>query len=137
MAARSSIALALVLMAAVATGAAARIVRSEVADGKVAAMVRIEDLRRDGAVVRARLVNLTNERLVNVRILVSESFRWTDERHPGPDDPSQALAVTVPEALPPRGSVEASVPLPAPPPRHDGTFVLGASVLALDAYPRR
>jgi hypothetical protein len=116
---------------------AATITKSEVGRGRIAAMIRLENPRRDGATVRMRLVNLTGERLENVRVLVTESFRWTDEQHPGPDDPSRATIVTLPDRIAPAATFEATVTLAPPAARAEGRFVLDATVVGLDAYPAR
>jgi len=100
-------------------------------------MIRLESSRREGDTVRMLLVNLTGERLENVRVLVTESFRWADEQHPGPDDPSRASVVTLPGRIAPRAMFDATVPLAPSPARGDGRFVLRATVVGLDAYPAR
>lgn len=115
----------------------ARIAREEIRQGRIATMIRVDGLGRDGETVRLRLVNLTGERLENVRILVSESFRWKDEMHPGADDPSRAAVFTVAEPIAPGTARDVALTMPSPPVRDDGGFVLGATVVGLDTYPMR
>jgi hypothetical protein len=109
--------------------------RRLVGSGQLVTMVRVEDVQRDGDMVRFRLVNQTPQRLENLRVLITESFRWTDERHPGADDPGRAVVATVPGPLAPGASTDASVHIPPRPVRTDGWFVLRATVIGLDAFP--
>ena len=115
--------------------ASAGITREEIGQGRIATMVRVDELRRDGDTVRLRLVNLTNERLENVRVLVNESFRWKDEMHPGEDDPSRAEIVTVAEPIAPGATRDVTETMASPPVREDGWFVPTATVVGLDTYP--
>ena len=129
--------IALGLAAMLPAPAAAEITREEIGQGQIANMVRVDELRRDGDAVRLRLVNLTKERLENVRVLVGESFRWKDEMHPGADDPSRAEIFTVAERIAPGAARDVTLTMPLPPVREDGWFVLGATVIGLDTYPER
>jgi len=129
--------LALALAALLPAPATAEIAREEIGQGQIVTMVRVEGVRRDGDAVRFRLVNLTSDRLENVRVLVSESFRWKDEMHPGEDDPSRAEIFTVGEPIAPGATRDVTVTMPAPPVRGDGWFVLGATAVGLDTYPVR
>jgi hypothetical protein len=127
--------LALALATLPAATATAEITREEIGQGQIATMVRVEEVRRDGDTVQLRLVNLTSERLENLRVLVSESFRWKDETHPGEDDPSHARIFTVAEPIAPGATRDVTVTLTSPPVRGDGWFVLDATVVGLDTYP--
>ena len=55
----------------------------------------------------------------NVRVIVGQSFRWKNERHPGPDDPSRADVVMVTDPIAPRGSIVITHTFPARPDRPD------------------
>jgi len=129
--------LALGLATTLPAAATAQITRSEIRRDQLATMIRIEGLRRDGDTVRLRFVNLTSERVENVRVFVSESFRWKDEMHPGADDPSRAAVFTVGERIAPGAAGDVSLTIPPPPVREDGWFVLGATVVGLDTYLAR
>jgi hypothetical protein len=132
---RTGALLALALAVLPPAAALAEISREEIGRGEIATMVRVEGVRRDGDTVRLRLVNLTGGRLENVRVLVSESFRWKDEMHPGEDDPSRAEIFTVAEPVAPGTTRDVTLTVPAPPVREDGGFVLAATVVGLDTYP--
>jgi hypothetical protein len=132
---RRSALLALTLAALSPAAGTAEISGERIGRGEIATMVRVDGVRRDGAAVRLRLVNLTSDRLENVRMLVTESFRWKDETHPGEDDPSRAEIFTVAEPIAPGATRDVTVTMPAPPARKDGWFVLGATAVGLDTYP--
>lgn len=99
-------------------------------------MVRVEDVQTQGGDVQGRVVNETSDQLENVRLLVSDQFLWRNERHPGPESPSEAHAVTVPGPIPPHGSVAFSFRRPSElPDRSDGQFVTDVSAVALTRRP--
>lgn len=114
--------------------AAARIEAEVVGEGEIASLVRVDDVRRTGNTVTARLQNLSNARLENVRVIVGESFRWANERHPGPDDPSRADVVMVNEPIPPRGTVTIRHTFKPRPQRTDGWFTPTVEVVGLERY---
>jgi len=87
-------------------------------------VVRIEDVQSNEGEVRGRVVNETGDQLEDVRLLVSDQFLWRNERHPGPDSPSDAHAVSVPGPIPPHGAAAFTFKRPAPlDERHEGRFV--------------
>ena len=124
---------ALALLTA-ATVAAARIEAEQVGQGEIATVVRIDNVERAGNTVTARLQNLSNDRLENVRVIVGESFRWTNERHPGPNDPSRADVVMVTDPIPPRGSIVVRHTFDSRPERTDGWFTPTVEVVGLERY---
>jgi len=117
-----------------ATVAAARIEAEEISQGEIASMVRVENVERTGDTVTARLQNLSNDRLENVRVIVGESFRWTNERHPGPDDPSRADVIMVTDPIPPRGVIVIRHTFDPRPERTDGWFKPTVEVVGLERY---
>jgi hypothetical protein len=70
----------------------------------------------------------------DIRLVVADSFRWTDERHPGSDDPSRATSLTIPGPLAPNEQITVSAALPTRPPRTDGTFQPRIEVVGLVEY---
>jgi hypothetical protein len=99
--------------------------------GRLADAVAIADVRRDPDALRGRLTNRSAATLSQIQLLATDAFLWTDERHPGPDDPGLSGTVTVPGPLAPGESLPFAVPLPPRPPRTDGTFVPRVTVLGL------
>jgi hypothetical protein len=86
--------------------------------------VRVENVSSNSNEVRARIVNETGEQLENVRLLVSDTFLWNNERHPGENSPGGAHAVDVQGPIPPHGSTTVRFERPDPlPDRPDGQFV--------------
>ena len=115
--------------------AAARIEAEEVSQGEIASLVRVDDVQRVGNTITARLENLSDSRLESVRVIVGESFRWANERHPGPDDPSRADVVMVSDPIPPRGTVVIRHTLDPRPERSDGWFKPTVEVVGVARYP--
>jgi hypothetical protein len=121
---------ALVLaVAMLAAGAGALRADQVVPADSVARRVAVEDVRRDPDAIRGRLVNRGTTTVTRIEVLATDAFRWTDERHPGTDDPGQAGTVTVAGPLAPGASLPFAVGLPPRPVRTDGTFVPSASVV--------
>ena len=84
--------LALVLLVAAGPGVADEIRPA----GQLADTVAVENVRRDPDAIRGRIVNRSVFPVSTVELLGTDAFLWTDERHPGPDDPGLAGTVTVP-----------------------------------------
>ena len=124
---------ALTLLAA-AQIAAARVEGTRVAQDEIASVVRVSDVDLVGDTVRARLDNLSNDRLENVRVIVGQSCRWKNERHPGPDDPSRADVLMVTDSIEPRSSIVITHTFSARPERADGWFQPSVEVVGLDRY---
>ena len=99
-------------------------------------VVAIENVRSTDGEVTGTIANKTGDQLENIRLLVSDQFLWRNERHPGPDSPSNAYALTVPGPIPPRGSVrfrfERAASLPD---RPDGRFDTEVSAIELVRRP--
>jgi len=125
--------LGLVLLVGTAGIAAADIDRITKLDD----VVSIEGVQSTDGEVRGRIVNETDDQLENVRLLVTDQFLWRNERHPGPESPSDASAVVVPGPIPPHGSVTFQFKRPAPlPDRRDGTFVTEITPVELTRRPK-
>jgi hypothetical protein len=103
--------------------------------GESARRVEVRDLTFDGTQVSGVLVNHTDEEVSDVRLIVGDRFLWTDEMHPGPNDPSRGMAFIVAGPLAPGGTLVFSQPMPPRPPRSDGRFVLEISVMGLAQRP--
>jgi len=98
-------------------------------------IVAVRDVRVDSDQVSGVLVNLSNKGVHHVRILVTRSWLWAHERHPGApeDNPGHAAFYTVPGEIPPGGQLsfthQGTPPLPQ---RSDGHFETSVSVVGLD-----
>ena len=106
-----------------------------VARGESERRVEIRNVRYDAGTVAGELANHTADEVRNVRVLMTDTFLWTDERHPGPDDPSRGRAVTVAGPIAPGATLAFSESLGPRPDRHDGHFVLRVTLLGLAQQP--
>lgn len=124
------------MVAAIVAGAALAAWAAElVPPGTSAARVQVTKIEHAGGTIRGELVNETGQEVSDVRLLITETFYWTDERHPGPDDPSDGRVVTIPGAIPPGGRLEFSTPFRPRPARDDGRFALRIQVLGMKQRP--
>ena len=82
----------------------------------------------DGSVTGS-VVNHTGAVMRDVKLLVTHTWYWKNERHPGDDSPGRSGYVTLPGEIAPKGSTAFSyTPNPALPTRSDGTFQTTVSV---------
>jgi len=137
--------LILAIAFAVALGPAA--VRADVVaeerivpEDRVAQDVEVRDVRvhGDGA-VSGTIVNRSQARLREVRLLVRHLWLWDNEFHPGTDDRSRAEYLTVPDEIPPGGRGEFTYrpanPLPEARGGHFETDVRVSSVVEVTGGP--
>jgi hypothetical protein len=97
---------------------------SVVTDKELSQSILVQNVRVEGPDIVGELVNRMPTTVSDIRLLVAETFLWTDERHPNEDDdPSSAAAVTVPGPIPPDGRVTVRAPFRSRAPRPDGRFV--------------
>lgn len=101
-------------------------------------VVEVRDVGGDAASVSGRLVNLSDRPVSNLKLSVNDTFVWTDERHPGSNDPSQAGTYALALEIPPNGSapfaIQRTTALPA---RSDGQFETQVHVMGLTQKPAR
>ncbi|MCX8071232.1 MAG: hypothetical protein N3C12_02095 [Candidatus Binatia bacterium] len=91
---------------------------------EIAAVLTVRDVRVDGDVVRATLVNQSPRRLADVRLLIRHSWLWNNERNPGSDNPGRTDTYTIPDEIPAGGTYNLVYKIVPPlPRRHDGRFV--------------
>ena len=99
-------------------------------------VVSIQDVQSNDDEVRGRIVNETDDQLENVRLFVSDQFLWRNERHPGPESPSDAHTIVIPGPIKPHGSTTFRFQRPEPlPDRADGTFTLDVTPIELTRRP--
>jgi hypothetical protein len=95
-------------------------------------LVAVEDVQSSTAGVSGKLVNRSTDTLLNVRLMVTDQFQWTQERQPGTNDPGGGGQLTVAGPIPPRASVPFHIQRAQPlPTRSDGTFKTDVSVLGV------
>jgi hypothetical protein len=105
---------------------------------RLTSVVEVRDVSGDAASVSGRLVNLSDRILSNLQLSVSDTFLWTNEHHPGSNDPSQAGAYTLAQEIPPNGSAPFTVQrTTALPTRSDGQFQTKVEVRGLTQRPAR
>ena len=98
-------------------------------------IVAVRDVQASPDQVSGVLVNLSSKVIHDVRVLITRSWMWTDERHPGPaeDNPGRAAIYAVPGEIPPGGQLpftyRPDTPLPQ---RSDGRFRTSVSVASLE-----
>jgi hypothetical protein len=99
--------------------------REKIISGQVAASVL--ELRglvvgSDGSVT-GTVVNGSGVVIKDVELLVSHVWSWSDEHHPGEDNPGRASSIRVTGEIPAKGSTAFSyTPNPSLPKRTDGSF---------------
>lgn len=115
---------AAVLMLAAATAIAAAQAPRVLTGAGAPAELRLVDVqsRGDGSVT-ATVKNDTNGSMRDVKLLVTHTWYWKDERHPGEDSPGRSAYVSLAEEIPPGGSAAfIYTPDPPLPQRADGSF---------------
>jgi hypothetical protein len=128
------VAVAAMLGPHVATGAEPVQVTTErvVPEDRLARYVQVRDVRMRDDTVTGTIVNTTDRRLQDVRLVIRHLWLWNNEMHPGDDDPSRADYYTVPGEIPPGGQVPFTYRMDRPlPSRSGGHFETQAQVASL------
>lgn len=122
---------ALVLFAAAlaAVVASAPAATAQDAPAAVEASVSIGPVSVSAGRIETTLTNRSPRELRNVRVLVTYTYHWPDERHPGDDTPGHAWAHVVPGPLAPGASAALSFAPPGGLPTSEGRFDPGVQVL--------
>lgn len=85
-------------------------------------------IHNDGSIDGA-VANRSDTAIDDVDLVVSHTFSWSDERHPGEDDPGRASHVRVAGVIASQASLSFSyVPVPSLPARSDGSFTTTVAV---------
>ncbi len=96
----------------------------------VASILEVRDVRVEGNMIRATLVNHSPRALENVRLLIRHQWLWRNERSPGTDNPGRSHVYTLPEQVPAGGNYRLELAIDPPLPRRtDGRFVTTVEVL--------
>lgn len=90
----------------------------------------VHGVQEQGGAVTGVVTNQTDDVLREVRLLIQFTWLWADERNPGPVSPGRAFFYTIPQDIPPGGSVSFSYRPPEPlPERPDGRYQASAHVV--------
>jgi hypothetical protein len=104
---------------------------AKIEPGQAAALgLELDELEvgSDGSVM-GTIVNDGARVISNIELLVTHAWSWSDERHPGEDNPARAGVVRVTGEIPAKGSLAFSyTPNPPLPERTDGSFRTTAAV---------
>jgi len=97
-------------------------------------IVEVRDVRVQADQVSGVLVNLSSKAVSHVQLEVTQSWLWTNERHPGENEnnPERAVVHLVPSEISPGGHLPFTFQTEAPPQRTDGRFETSVTVLSLE-----
>lgn len=112
--------------ALLSAGAPARAVD---AAADVDARVALSEVRADGDAIEGRLTNRGPHELRDVRLLLTYTYHWPDEVHPGDESPGHAWVHVVPGPLIPGASETFRFAPPGGLPTGEGRFEPGGQVL--------
>lgn len=97
---------------------------------EISAVLSVRDVRVEGDVLRATLVNHSPRRLADVRLLIRHAWLWNNERNPGLDNPGRTETYTLPDEIPAGGTYALTYRIVPPLPRRsDGRFVTTVEVI--------
>ncbi len=97
--------------------------------------VSVRDVTAEDGTISGVVVNNSGRLLQNVELLIRYGWMWNNEFSPGDDEPSRAVYYTLPEEIPPGGSVpftyRPELPLPH---RADGRFITSVQVVGFTQF---
>jgi hypothetical protein len=95
-------------------------------------VVGLTDVKVNDGAVSGVLVNKSAHPIREVELLIDHVWLWSDERHPGEDNPGRSEYYTVHGEVPPRGSLPFTYhPSPPLPHRTDGHFETSVRIAGL------
>lgn len=101
-----------------------------VSDRDIARAVVVRDVTVENGTVSGAVVNNSGRLLRDVKLQIRYDWLWNKEFTPGANSPSRAVYYSLPEEIPPGGSVpftyRPELPLPH---RTDGSFVTSVQVV--------
>ena len=108
-----------------------------IAGNEVGRFVTLRNVSIKTGEVSGEVVNNSSDTLRDVVLEIRYSWRWSDEFHPGKDDPGRTVYYTAAKEIPPGGSArfeyKPSSPLPE---RRDGSFVIDVKVAGFERVYR-
>jgi hypothetical protein len=108
-----------------------------IAGDEVGRIVTIRNVSIKNGEVSGEVVNNSSDTLRDVVLEIRYSWRWSDEFHPGKDDPGRTVYYTAAKEIPPGGSARFEYkPSPPLPVRRDGSFVIDVKVAGFERVYR-
>jgi len=103
----------------------------------VSRFVTLRNLSIKNGEVSGEVVNNSRDTLRDVVLEIKYSWRWTNEFHPGKDDPGRTVYYSAAKEIPPGGSARFDYqPSPPLPQRRDGAFVIDVKVAGFERVYR-
>ena len=100
------------------------------------AAISVRNVQVQGLEVQGEIVNHTADTVISAGVLVSHSWLWADETHPGADDPGWVDIYPLTVNIPPGGSAPFHVNSSRPAPqRSDGMFQTSVSISRFETVP--
>jgi hypothetical protein len=95
-------------------------------------LVGLTEVKVNDGAVSGVLVNKSPQPIREVELLIDHAWLWSDERHPGVDNPSRSAYHTVHSEIPPGGTMQFTYqPSPPLPHRTDGHFETSVQIVGL------
>ena len=130
----ASAALAVLSIATIAVTANDTVV---VAGNDVSRFATLRNVSTKNGEVSGEVVNNSSDTLRDVVLEIRYSWRWTDEFHPGKDDPGRTVYYTAAKEISPGGSARFEYkPSPPLPTRPDGSFVIDVKIAGFERVYR-
>ncbi len=108
-----------------------------VAGNDVSRIATLRNVSIKNGEVSGELVNNSSDTLRDVVVEIRYTWLWTDEFHPGKDDPGRTVYYTAAKEIPPGGSARFEYkPSPPLPERRDGSFVIDVKVAGFERVYR-
>jgi hypothetical protein len=85
--------------------------------------VEVRDVHAEPDQVTGVLVNLSSKPVRSIQVRIDRSWLWTNERHPGEDNPGRSVVYTVPDEIAPGGRLPFTYRPDAPLPERRGRAV--------------
>jgi len=103
-----------------------------VSGGDASRLVGLIEVKVNDGTVSGVLLNKSPHPIREVELLIDHAWLWSDERHPGEDNPGRSEYYTVHGEIPPSGSVQFTYhPSPPLPHRADGHFETSVQIVGL------
>ncbi len=105
-----------------AVPAHARTTEEAMSARQASSAVMVSDIHVHDGLVSGKVVNKSGESLHNVKLMIDHTWLWKNERHPGIHSPSRTDFYTLPQTIPPHGTVAFEYRPNPLPQRTDGRF---------------
>ena len=105
-----------------AVPARALTVEEPISARKASQEVTVDDVQMRNGAISGMVINKSGDTLRDVKLVIDHAWLWKNERHPGTNDPSRTDFYTVPQLIPPQGTVAFEYQPRPLPNRTDGRF---------------